>query len=112
MATPGVRLGVGLGGREVGHEQDGLAQRVEVARALADTSTNSKSPPTPWAPLPSTRLLAATRPGVTSLSILLTATMIGTSAARAQGEGLEGLRLHAVVGRHDEDRTTRGPAWR
>ena len=66
---------------------------------LAETSTNSVSPPQSagvrpcWASSPRTRLGSAP-----SLSILLTATMIGTLGGLGVVDRLDGLRHHAVVG--------------
>ena len=71
---------------------------------LAETGTTIVSPPhssgaRPW--LPSS---CFTRSALASgLSILLTATMIGTSAARGVVDRLDRLRHDAVVGGDDED---------
>ena len=71
---------------------------------FAETGTTMVSPPhssgaRPW--LPSS---CFTRSGLASgLSILLTATMIGTSAARAWSMASTRLRHDAVVGRHHQD---------
>ena len=70
---------------------------------IAETSTNMVSPPYSSGTRPYSvswpRTLVGSAP---SLSILLTATTIGTSAARAWFERLDGLRHHAVVGRHHQ----------
>ena len=71
---------------------------------LAETSTNTVSPPQSSGIRPRS---ASCRFGISGLapglSILLTATMIGTPAALRVVDRLARLRHHAVVGRDDED---------
>ena len=72
---------------------------------LAETSTNIASPPYSSGTRPYSVSWPRTLVGSASgLSILLTATTIGTSGGLGVVERLDRLRHHAVVGRDHEDR--------
>ena len=99
--------GVGAGVRtevelRVRHEQDLLEQVGEVRLCFADTSENWVVPPPVLGLQALGGELALTRSALASaMSILLTATTIGTSRPRVRDRLLR-LRHDPVVGRHDE----------
>ena len=107
ITKPG-RLGVGVGLQllDLGQRDQRLEQVVEVLRGSWPTRprTRCRRPSRPgvrpcWASSPRTRLGSAP-----SLSILLTATIIGTLGGLGVVDRLDGLRHHAVVGGHHDHR--------
>ena len=97
-------VGIALQLLEVGDQQERLEEGVEVhLRAWRRRRRTRPSPPHSDGTTPCSTIWVRTRFGsASSLSILLTATTIGTSAAFAWSSASSGLRHHAVVGRHDE----------